>query len=133
MDVLDILEEILLRSDDSGIIGLKLVSKELSKTVEEIEKDQEYWRKRLNNYLGFEVFERVEDIEDSEEIEDAAEGWKTMYTLVVDAEADFYEMISLNYVEIVAGLIKLGFDPSADGNNSISLACTYGHLDLVNY
>jgi len=56
---LDALREIMLRLEDLGVIKLKLLSKKLSELTNKIENDQEYWRKRLSNYLGFEVFERA--------------------------------------------------------------------------
>jgi len=54
-----------------------------------------------------------------------------MYKNVLKYEKDFYETIKLNYVEILTGLIKEGFDPSADDNYAIKYASENGHLEVV--
>ena len=64
--------------------------------VVETEKDEEYWRKKLVRYLGFDVSQR------------AGRSWKIMYNNVIKAKKDFREMVKLNYAEIVEGLIKEG-------------------------
>ena len=62
----------------------------------ETEKDEEYWRKKLVRYLGFEVSQRT------------GRSWKITYENVVKFKKNFREMVKLNYAEIVEGLIKEG-------------------------
>jgi len=119
MDSSNLVEEILLRLKDGEMVRLKSVSKELSELVKNIENDQEYWRKRLSNYLGFEVFDRV------------GETWKKMYENVVEMEKDFLGMVRLNYLEIIAGLIKQGIDPSMANNKAVRLAAFRGNFEIV--
>jgi len=64
--------------------------------VVETEKDEEYWRKKLVRYLGFEVSQRT------------GRSWKITYENVVKFKKNFREMVKLNYAEIVEGLIKEG-------------------------
>jgi len=119
MDIPEILSEILLRSEEKDVNNLRKTTQEFLHLVEEIEKDQEYWRKRLSSYLEFDVFNRADN------------SWKIMYNKVLKYKKDFYKMVKLNYVEIVAGLIKEGFDPSHNDNYAIQLASRNGHLEVV--
>jgi len=59
LETADILEEILLRLDQEDVDNLSQISVEYKTLVKKVEKKEEYWRKRLSNYLGFEVFELV--------------------------------------------------------------------------
>jgi len=119
MEILDTLEEILSNLEDEDIVRLKLASKELLKFVEEVEKDEEYWRKRLSNYLDFEVSERVD------------RSWKEMYKNVAETKKNFDKIVKLNYVEIVSGLLKQGVDPSADKNAAFLTASRKGYTEIV--
>ena len=118
MDAKEILSEILLRLDEKDVNNFKQTTYEFQYLVGEVEKDEEYWRKKLSNYLEFEVFSSVGS-------------WKIMRNNVLKFKKDFYEMIKLNYVEIVAGLIKEGFDSSHNDNYAIQLASRNGHLEVV--
>jgi len=117
---MDVLAEILLRMDPEDVKSFKSTTYEMQYFIEEVEKDQEYWRKKLSSYLGFEVSQRNE-----------GESWRKMYENVVKAKKDPYKIIELNYVEILAGLIKEGFDPSARDNYAIQSTSKNGHLVVV--
>jgi len=115
---IDLLGEILLKLEEKDVNNLKRLSSDFSYFVGEVEKNQEYWRKKLSNYLDFEVFERITD-------------WKKMYLNVIKHQKDSFEMIVLGYTEIVENLIRIGFDPSGEDNQAIILAVTFGHVRLV--
>ena len=119
MDTKEILSEILLRLEEKDVNNLRKTTSDLLYLVGEIEKDEEYWRKKLSSYLGFDVSQRV------------GSSWKIMYENVLKFKKDFYGMIKLNYVEIVEGLIKEGFDLDADDNWAIRVASVDGHSEVV--
>jgi len=116
---MEVLSEILLRMDPEDVKSFKSTTYEMQYLVGEIEKDEEYWRKKLSSYLGFDVSQRV------------GSSWKIMYENVLKFKKDFYGMIKLNYVEIVEGLIKEGFDLDADDNWAIRVASVDGHSEVV--
>ena len=115
----DALEEILLRTTDRDIRNLRETSWKYNKSVELIEKKQEYWRKRLCVRLKFNVWELYED------------SWKIMYEKVIRNRKDFCEMVGFDYTEIVNGMMKRGKDPSVFGNFPLHLACQQGFDDIV--
>ena len=117
---MDVLAEICLRMDPEDVKSFKSTTYEIQYFIEEVEKDEEYWRRKLSRYLGFEVSQRNE-----------GESWRKMYENVVKAKKDPYKIIELNYVEILAGLIKEGFDPSARDNYAIQSTSKNGHLVVV--
>ena len=85
----------------------------------EVEKDEEYWRKKLSYYLGFEVFQRV------------GESWRKMYENIIKAKKNPYKIIELDYAEILGGLIRHGFDPSDNENRPIVMASHFNALKSV--
>jgi len=117
---MDVLGEILLRNGEKDVDSIKLISKEINNLSERIQKDREYWRRKLSYRLGFEVF----DLED--------ESWKKMYLSLFEnvefwnyLEGQFPDTILVNaidadYAEIVKKLIHRTYDPNKKGENEDS-------------
>jgi len=85
----------------------------------EVEKDEEYWRRKLSRYLGFEILQRM------------GESWRKMYEKVLKYEKDPYKVIKLDYAEILAGLIGQGFNPADDKNRPIQTACDFDSVNVI--
>ena len=116
---MEILSEILLRIDSETVKSFKSTTYEIQYFIEEVEKDEEYWRRKLSRYLGFEVNDKV------------GKTWRKMYEKVIKYEKDPYEMIKLDYAEILAGLIVQGFDPADDKNHPVQVACLFGSTNVM--
>jgi len=116
---MEVLSEIILRLDPIDIKSFKSTTYEMQYFIEEVEKDEEYWRKKLSRHLGFEVFQRV------------GKTWRKIYEKVLKYEKALVCLADLNYLEIVDGLIKQGVSPSRTHNAAIRRAADKGHAAMV--
>jgi len=114
----DVLEEILLKLDDKSINTLKTVNVNFFRDIEKIEEKEEFWRKKLSNYLEFEVFDRVDN-------------WRTMYINSVLVQKYLFGLIEFDYPEIINGLIKNGLDPTLNHDAAIRFAARKGRVNIV--
>ena len=113
------MEEILLRLDPEDVENLKETNQNYSNAIKRIEKDEEYWRKKLSDYLEFEVFDRN------------GSTWKEIYKNAVEAKKDFLAIVGYGYAEIIEGLIKLGVDPGQNNDEALVIAVKKGYADIV--
>jgi len=116
---MEVLSEILLHIDSEDVKCFKSTTYEMQYFIEEVEKNQEYWRRKLSRHLGFEVSQRV------------GESWRKMYENLADDEKELYNSAVYGYEEIVAGLTKEGFDFSGLDNYAIQIASNVGHTNVV--
>jgi len=117
---MDVLEEVLLRLSEEDVKSIKVTSQNFRDSIKKIESDEEYWRKKLSNYLTpIEISQRVD------------RNWRKTYKNVLENKKDFFWMVKFNYLEIVEGLIKTGTDPSKEDNYAIRVACARGLSKMV--
>jgi len=115
----DLLEEILLRLDQEDVENLQKAYPNYSNAIKRIEKDEEYWRKKLSDYLEFEVFDRN------------GHSWKEIYEAVTHADINLSKVVEYNLPEIVQSLIELGIDPSQNDDDALIVAAKKGYVDIV--